>query len=50
MSLLEASNSTTIGSEIHNTAEAQDKGFKIACMDMLEVLKEEISESLKENH
>lgn len=50
MCLLEASNPTTIGSEIYNIAEAQDKGFKIAVMDMLEVLKEEISESLKEIH
>lgn len=38
---------TTIGSENYNIAEAQDKGFKIAVM---EVLKEEISESLKEIH
>lgn len=47
---LEASNSTTIGSETYNVAEAHDKGFKIAIMDMLEVLKEEISESLKDIH
>lgn len=47
MSLLEPSNPTTAGSDI---GEAQEKDLKTAFMNMTEVLKEEINESLKEIH
>lgn len=43
MSLLELSNSTALGSEKCNVAEAQDKDLKLALMDMVEDLKSQIN-------
>lgn len=48
MSPLEPSNSTTTGPGKCNIVEAQDKSLKIAFMDMIEVLKEEMKKTLKE--
>lgn len=47
---LNPSNSTTVGhiAEYCNIAEAQDKDFKIAFLNMIETLKEKINKSLKE--
>ena len=43
MSLLESSNPTTAGSENSNVAEAQEKDLKTAFLNILELLKEEMS-------
>lgn len=48
MSPLEPSNTTIVDSEKCNIAEAKGKDFKIAFINMIEVLKEEINKSLKE--
>ena len=40
MSQLEPCNITTVGTEYHNLAEAQDKDFEIAFVYMIEFLKE----------
>lgn len=37
-----------IGPEKYSTAEAQDKGFKLAVMNMFKNLKEDMGESLNE--
>jgi hypothetical protein len=42
MSPLKPSNLTTVGPEIYNITEAQDKGI-IVLINMIEVLKEEMS-------
>ena len=44
----EASNFMVIGPKQCNLAEAQDKDFKIAIMNMLKDLKEEINKSANE--
>ena len=48
MSLLESINPTTVGPEKCHKAEAQVKDSKIVLMNMLEVLKEEMSRLVKE--
>lgn len=48
MSLLESSNPTTVGPEKCHIAEAQVKDLKIGLVNMLEVLKEEMSRLIKE--
>lgn len=50
MSPLEPSYPTTTGTEYFNTAEAQEKDIKAACMKMMGDLKEQMIESLKEIH
>ena len=47
MSPLEARNSATVGPKKCNIAEAQDKNFKIAIMNMLVVFKEEMNKFIK---
>ena len=48
MSLLESDNPTRVGPEKCNIAKAQVKDLKIGLMNMLEVLKEEMSRLIKE--
>ena len=48
MSLLESDNPTRVGPEKCNIAEAQVTDVKIGLMNMLEVLKEEMSRLIKE--
>lgn len=50
MSPLESSNSTTAGHKHSNIPESQGKYFKKACMDMIEILKEEMNKFVKEIH
>lgn len=50
MSPLEPSYPTTTDTEYFNTAEAQEKDIKTACMKMMGDLKEQMIESLKEIH
>lgn len=45
---MESSNSTIVGSESCNTAEAQYKDLKIAFMNMIEGQKREMNKPLKE--
>jgi hypothetical protein len=48
MSSAEPSNPATLGTKICNVAEAQDRDFKIAFINMIEVLKEDMNKSCKE--
>lgn len=50
MSPLEPRNTTTVGPEYCNRDEAQEKDLKIAFMNMIKVLKEEINKFPKEIH
>lgn len=46
---LQSSNPATVGSEKCNTVKAQDKDFKMAFMNMLAVLKEEMDNPSKKS-
>lgn len=48
MSPLELSSPTTEGPENCSTAEAQNKGLKMAFMNIIMILKEEMNKSFKE--
>lgn len=48
MSPLEQSNPSTLDPEKYNIAEIQDKDFKIAIKNMLEILKDSINKSITE--
>jgi hypothetical protein len=48
MSPLESNNPTIVASEKCNRSEPKDKDLKIAFMNMMEILKEEMDKSSKE--
>jgi hypothetical protein len=48
MSPLEPNNPTTVGPETWKAAEAKDKGFKRAFMNILEDLKEDMNQPINE--
>lgn len=48
MSPLNPRNTTTVGPEKYNIAEAENKDFRRAFTNMLQAFKEEINETIKE--